>query len=286
MGGKDLHQQNPPIWVKICTIDIFIIGRCTGVDNATEGCVLCRSLHRWFNNTGRAGDTRMQSQPADNAWHMWRHWYTHTDGEIWGTMHKANLPRYRNWPSCHGNEASRHKVGVVEGMSSHVVEKKGIIGSLSHACKVVKHGCSFLRRLMDLAKLIKKPNHYVLLNREARSQMDWDLHDVSGRQRQLLSSFSVRCLRKLWCILCWSVVPAPVARVYPRLSDHSQVAHTNCPSMVTLFPVFFLSSVTFTWEQKSDEKWGRFGDAKIIVIVYCRYMLNSLPWLAKMPFKR
>ena len=88
--------------------------------------------------------------------------------------------------------------------------------------------------------------------------MDWDLHDVSGRQRQLLSSFSVRCLRKLWRILCWSVVPAPVARVYPRLSDHSQVAHTNCPSMVTLFPVvFFLSSVTFTWEQKSESDRGK-----------------------------
>lgn len=66
-------------------------------------------------------------------------------------------------------------------MSSHVVEKKGmqkrvllsIIGSLSHACKVVKHRCLFLRKLMDLAKLIKKPSHYVLLNREARSDIEW-----------------------------------------------------------------------------------------------------------------
>lgn len=57
------------------------------------------------------------------------------------------------------------------------MQKKGvflsIIGSLSHACKVVKHGCSFLRRLIYLAKLIKEPDHYVRLNREGRSDIEW-----------------------------------------------------------------------------------------------------------------
>lgn len=48
-----------------------------------------------------------------------------------------------------------------------------IIGSLSHACKVVKHGRSFLRRLIYLAKLIKEPDHYVRLNREGRSDIEW-----------------------------------------------------------------------------------------------------------------
>ena len=48
-----------------------------------------------------------------------------------------------------------------------------IIGSLSHACKVVKHRRSFLRRLIGLSKLAKKSDHYLCLNREARSDIEW-----------------------------------------------------------------------------------------------------------------
>ena len=43
-------------------------------------------------------------------------------------------------------------------------ELKSIIGSLSHACKVIKPGRSFLRRLIYLSKVVKRPNHYVRLN--------------------------------------------------------------------------------------------------------------------------
>ena len=50
---------------------------------------------------------------------------------------------------------------------------QSLIGSLSHACKVVKSGRSFLRRLIDLAKLAKHPNHYVRLNTDARSDIEW-----------------------------------------------------------------------------------------------------------------
>ena len=48
-----------------------------------------------------------------------------------------------------------------------------IIGSLSHACKVVRAGRSFLRRLIDLSKLVKQPDHFVRLNRDARSDLEW-----------------------------------------------------------------------------------------------------------------
>jgi hypothetical protein len=45
-------------------------------------------------------------------------------------------------------------------------ELKSIIGSLSHACKVIKPGRSFLRRLIDLSKVAKRPNHHIRLNLE------------------------------------------------------------------------------------------------------------------------
>ena len=36
-------------------------------------------------------------------------------------------------------------------------ELKSLIGVLSHACKVVKPGRTFLRRLIELSKLVRKP---------------------------------------------------------------------------------------------------------------------------------
>ena len=55
-------------------------------------------------------------------------------------------------------------------------ELKSLIGVLSHACKVVKPGRTFVRRLIDLSKLVKKPSHYVCVNREARSDIEWWFH--------------------------------------------------------------------------------------------------------------
>ena len=51
-----------------------------------------------------------------------------------------------------------------------------LIGSLSHACKVVNPGRSFLRRLINLSKLAKEPDHFIHLNREARSDIEWWFH--------------------------------------------------------------------------------------------------------------
>ena len=48
-----------------------------------------------------------------------------------------------------------------------------LIGSLSHACKVVRAGRSFLRRLIDLASTAKCLDHYVRMNLEARADVEW-----------------------------------------------------------------------------------------------------------------
>ena len=48
-----------------------------------------------------------------------------------------------------------------------------LIGSLSHVCKIIKPGHSFLRRLIDLAKQVTDLNHFVRLNVEVRSDIEW-----------------------------------------------------------------------------------------------------------------
>ena len=50
-----------------------------------------------------------------------------------------------------------------------------LIGLLSHACKVVRSGRSFLRRLIDLSMVPKHLEHYVHLNSEVRSDIEWTL---------------------------------------------------------------------------------------------------------------
>ena len=52
-------------------------------------------------------------------------------------------------------------------------ELLSLIGSLSHACKAVRPGKAFLRRLIDLPSVFKHLNHYVWLSRSARSDIEW-----------------------------------------------------------------------------------------------------------------
>ncbi len=48
-----------------------------------------------------------------------------------------------------------------------------LIGVLSHACKVVRAGRTFLRRLIELSTTTKRLEHFVRLSREARSDIEW-----------------------------------------------------------------------------------------------------------------
>ena len=52
-------------------------------------------------------------------------------------------------------------------------ELLSLIGLLSHACKVVQSGRSFLRRLIDLSTIPQHLEPYVRLNLEARSDIEW-----------------------------------------------------------------------------------------------------------------
>ena len=57
-------------------------------------------------------------------------------------------------------------------------ELESLVGSLNHACKVVKPGRSFLRRMLDLlrwsnAGSAPRPHHHIRLNRAFRSDLQW-----------------------------------------------------------------------------------------------------------------
>ena len=48
-----------------------------------------------------------------------------------------------------------------------------LIGTLSFACKVIKPGRIFLRRLIDLSTTVKSLNHHIDLNSDARADIIW-----------------------------------------------------------------------------------------------------------------
>ena len=54
-------------------------------------------------------------------------------------------------------------------------ELESLIGTLQHACRVVRPGRAFLRRIIDLLRTpsATKPHHYIRLNREFRVDLQW-----------------------------------------------------------------------------------------------------------------
>lgn len=58
-------------------------------------------------------------------------------------------------------------------------ELLSLIGLMSHACKVVRAGRTFLRRLIDLSMVTKQLDHHLRLNLSARADIEWWWHFVS-----------------------------------------------------------------------------------------------------------
>ena len=92
-------------------------------------------------------------------------------------------------------------------------ELPSLIGLLSHACKVVRAGRSFLRRLIDLSMVPKHLDHYVRLNSEAMSDMhrvvgascgklEWHPDDAHGKR---YNSSSLSDIRRIWRLGLWSL---------------------------------------------------------------------------------
>ena len=52
-------------------------------------------------------------------------------------------------------------------------ELDSLIGTLHHACTVVRPGHSFLRQAITLLSLAKRPHHHIRLNASFRSDIAW-----------------------------------------------------------------------------------------------------------------
>ncbi len=52
-------------------------------------------------------------------------------------------------------------------------ELESLIGLLSHACTVVRPGRRFLRALLNLLPVAKKPHHHIRLNADFKSDIEW-----------------------------------------------------------------------------------------------------------------
>lgn len=52
-------------------------------------------------------------------------------------------------------------------------ELQSLIGQLQHLCKVVKFGRSFLRRMINLSTVAKKPHHHIRLSSSCRADLVW-----------------------------------------------------------------------------------------------------------------
>ena len=79
-----------------------------------------------------------------------------------GTVSKNNCDQWRLRKSCKKRDLL------------------ALIGQLQHACRVVKPGRSFLRRMIDLSMTARELHHFIRLNRGFRSDLEWWSVFLSG----------------------------------------------------------------------------------------------------------
>ena len=109
------------------------------------------------------------------------------------------------------------------------------IGSLSHASKVVKPTRSFLRRIIELSKQTKELGHFIRLNKETRSDIEWWyqftgtwngislMNQVAGQRRDVKIIFNASggcgcaaLFRSEWLLLKW---PTPLRECHMVLKE-------------------------------------------------------------------
>ena len=89
-----------------------------------------------------------------------------------------------------------------------------LIGSLSHASKVVHPGRTFLRRLIDLSSTVSELHHHIRLNHAARADIAWWItfiehwNGCSVYHTRTFHSIQHRCLGLLgiWCYMANQLV--------------------------------------------------------------------------------
>lgn len=116
-----------------------------------------------------------------------------------------------------------------------------LIGTLAHASKVIRSSRIFLRSLIDLSTTTAQPDHFIRLNVEAKSDIEWWFLFMSrwnGTPVLPLPDTAIRsshqCFRKLrvWCLLGLGVVPTSMVKYacrHPYISkriDPNSASHS------------------------------------------------------------
>lgn len=146
---------------------------------------------------------------------------------------------------------------------------ESIVGSLNHACKVVKPGRAFKRRLLDLMTTVIRGDRQVRLNREARADLEWWhrfglgwngasmiepglgapqeelVSDASGhwgcgacwRGRWFQLSWEEANLAREWAIMPKELLPIVVAAVVWRKEWKGKSVRVRCDNMAVVATV-------------------------------------------------
>jgi hypothetical protein len=163
-------------------------------------------------------------------------------------------------------------------------ELLALIGLLAFACKVVKPGRIFLRRLIDLSTTVSSLFHFIYLNREARADIDWWLRflpdwngtsiihptPVTSIELRLFTDASdagLGCVYgRHWLLSAWREDWAP-----------SPTCHINVRELFAVWAAVFTwgsewadrEVVIFTDNQSAVDVWqsGTCSDARMMAVV-------------------
>ena len=165
------------LWPQISPAAVHGSRGCLAVDYGKARSVMGRSLHRRFRDNGRSRRTGVRGKPERDGVHL------HDAGNAGGAKQNGRTSYHDQLLRA----GTGHKgVGVVDkldklqaSLASWRGKKHGkkrdllsLIGLLSHACKAIRPGRSFLRRLIDLSMTVRVLSRPIRLNASARSDIE------------------------------------------------------------------------------------------------------------------
>lgn len=108
-----------------------------------------------------------------------------------------------------------------------------LIGKLAHACKVVRVGRIFLRRMIILSTKAAKIDHWLHLTAHFRADLNCS-QVIATTRGDLL----IRCIRSVGIRSCLAgrMAAGPVVQAVARPADRSQGVGTNCAGMRRMRP--------------------------------------------------
>ena len=119
-------------------------------------------------------------------------------------------------------------------------ELLSLVGLLAHACKVIRAGRSFLRRLIDVSTTAKQLDHFVRLGKEARLDIEWRWRFCEGwngvavlsgpPEARATKTFTSDASGSWGCGACWAEqwFQATVARWHAGCSHHLHGVSSHC----------------------------------------------------------